>query len=187
MIGSRVDGRGHRRDAAELVEAIVEVLGDASPDVRREAAAAVYELDELPARLVPLLQAAARDASPRLRYTATTALAWRADADVAQEVLLHALTDPDPGVLSALVDHGPRFAEDRAPVAVACLVAGLAHPAEHVRARAVRSLGDMETAAREALPALERALSDPADEVREEARRALDRIRLALRLDLSFW
>ncbi len=66
--------RGHELDPEEAHERLAELLGDEDPDVRAEAAAAVWEHSDNVGLVGRALELSTKDASPRVRAKCLTAL-----------------------------------------------------------------------------------------------------------------
>ena len=66
--------RGHELDPEEAHERLAELLGDEDPDVRAEAAAAVWEHSDDGGLVERALELSTKDASPRVRAKCLTAL-----------------------------------------------------------------------------------------------------------------
>ncbi len=156
--------------------AILELVGDADADARRQAAMLVGFLATAPAESVPVLRRALKDPDPSVRATAADALAgFQADAApaVAEIILLVESEDVDActEAIQTLKAIGPaaRAAED-------ALLKRVGHPAPLVRGFAIGALHAVGASPERIAPRIEPALADPDDSVRLSAADAWRRV-----------
>jgi HEAT repeat protein len=160
--------------AKSVTPALVETLKDDNPVVRREAAVALAKVQGDSDLTVPALIAALKDSDVWVRDRAIGSLGELGPrAKAAIPALLEIMkqspgreTDTSGRAIAALQKIDPEIIRP-------LLVKELSSPDASTRAQAVRALGGLGDAAKDALPAMEKLLKDPDNKVRVVAAQAV--------------
>lgn len=154
-------------EAQEAIPALVQVLGDETPDVRRRA---VRALGDIGPEAIPALTLALRDEDPRIRKYAIWELGKIGPEAV--PALTELLRDGDPEIRR----HAVWALGDIGREGVPALIRALEDENPEVRWAAAWTLGEVGPKAAEAVPALIQTLRDEGPEVRRASAWALGAI-----------
>lgn len=155
-----------------VTSALADAINDADNQVRRLAIHALGQRGDQARAHLPTLEMALKDSDPQIGRDA--AIAIQAIDPVNKSfvpVLVEALHDGRHEIFLEVETMGPE-----AQWAVPALIELLSHRKVRIRALSALTLGQLESVAREAIPALRQAESDPQVTVRKMAQQAIELI-----------